>query len=91
MAEKILSDSREKSQSKKKVHIMVSSAGHVRERAIGSTTSNEHIYWIKSHVYLLKKDFTQAAEILKKALEAAPDFTEAQDVLKSIEMGQTIK
>jgi tetratricopeptide (TPR) repeat protein len=61
------------------------------QRAIKVDAEDEHIYYNLSRVYLVMKDFAKASHALKKALEFAPDFTEAKDLLNSIEMGQVIR
>ena len=61
------------------------------EKAIKVDAEDEHIYYNLSRVYLVMKDFTRAAQALKKAIKFSPDFTEAKDLLNSIEMGQVIK
>ncbi|MBW2623356.1 MAG: tetratricopeptide repeat protein [Deltaproteobacteria bacterium] len=61
------------------------------QKAIKVDAEDEHIYYNLSRVYLVMKDFTNASNALKKALEFSPDFTEAKELLNSIEMGRVIK
>ncbi len=61
------------------------------QKALKVDPQDEHIYYNLSRVYLLMKKFPEATAALKKAIDIDPDFTEAKDLLKSIEVGQAIK
>ena len=58
------------------------------KKALKVDPHDEHIFYNLSRVYLLMKKFPEATEALKSALGISPDFTEAQDLLKSIEVGR---
>lgn len=60
-------------------------------RALRVNPFDENIHYNLSRVLMAVKDFKGAAEILRKAVELNPDFIEARDTLKSIEMGEGLK
>ncbi|MFH1091463.1 MAG: tetratricopeptide repeat protein [Pseudomonadota bacterium] len=51
---------------------------------------DEHIHYNLARVYLSVKKFREAEETLRTSVKLNPDFVEAQELLKSLEMGEGI-
>jgi tetratricopeptide (TPR) repeat protein len=51
---------------------------------------DENIFFNLSRIYLDKKDFNSAGQALTKALELNPNFSEARELARAVEMGLTL-
>ena len=60
-------------------------------RALKVNPRDEHILFNLGRVHLDLKDYAQASQMFRKALDINPNFVEAQEMLKSIELGLGLK
>jgi Tfp pilus assembly protein PilF len=61
------------------------------KKALRVSPFDEHIHYNYSRVLMAAKYFDEAARILQTALRLNPEFTEARNLLKSIEMGEGLR
>ncbi len=61
------------------------------QKALRVNPYDENIHYNLARVFMAVKNFDEACKALKKAVEISPDFTEARDMLKSIELGDGLR
>jgi len=61
------------------------------KKALRVNPDDEHIHYNLARALLAVKDFDGAAQVLRQALQINYDFGEARELLRSIELGQSLR